>query len=86
MNYYSNLDICPRRISVLIDVGSHAMGYKDYSSNPDICPRRMTILDHFPQGECLSTSSLSFLDHFLHGECLSINILTIHLDGNHLQH
>jgi hypothetical protein len=35
------------------------MGYKDYSSYPDIRPRRMTVLDHFPQGECLSTNKPS---------------------------
>jgi hypothetical protein len=35
------------------------MGYKDYSSNPDIGLRRMIVLDHFPQGECLSTNNLS---------------------------
>jgi hypothetical protein len=47
-DYSSNMNICPRKIIVPIDVGSHAMGYKDYSSNSDICPRRMTVLDHFP--------------------------------------
>jgi hypothetical protein len=39
-------DICPRRIIVPTDVGSHAMGYKDYSSNPNIHPRRIIVLDH----------------------------------------
>jgi hypothetical protein len=34
------------------------MGYKDYSSNLDIRPRRINVLDHFPPGECLSTSTL----------------------------
>jgi hypothetical protein len=41
-------DICPRRITIPTDVGSHTMGYKDYSSNPDIRPRRINVLDHFP--------------------------------------
>ena len=35
--------MCPRRIIVPTDSGSHAMGYEDYSSNPDIRPRRMTV-------------------------------------------
>jgi hypothetical protein len=35
------------------------MGYKDYSSNPDIRPIRINVLDHFPSGECLSTSIMT---------------------------
>jgi hypothetical protein len=49
-DHSSNLDLCPRRMSVLPDVESHPMGYKDHSSNPDIRPRRMIVLDHFPSG------------------------------------
>jgi hypothetical protein len=58
-NHSSNPDICPRRITIPTNVGSHAMGYKDYSSNPYIRPTRINVLDHFPPGECLSTSTLT---------------------------
>jgi hypothetical protein len=37
--------ICPGRIIVPTDVGSHT---KDYSFNPYILPRRMIVLDDFP--------------------------------------
>jgi hypothetical protein len=69
MNRSSNLDICPRRITISTYVGSHTMGYKDYFSNPYMCPRRINVLDHFLPGEFLSTSILTIHladNHFQH--------------------
>ena len=56
-------------VTIPTDAGSHAMGDKDYSSNPDIRLRRINVLDHFPPGECLSTSTLTIHladNHFQH--------------------
>jgi hypothetical protein len=47
-DHFSNMDIHPIRMIVLLDVEIHVMGYRDHPSNSDICPRRMIVLDHFP--------------------------------------
>jgi hypothetical protein len=59
MNHSSNMNMCPRRMNVPTNVGSHVMGYKEYSYNPDIRPQRTIVLDHFPHGEFMSICILT---------------------------